>query len=101
MRIVRKVVRGLCYHRLLDSPVRDDQVEATFLTPDLWRGVSLDWSEKLPQFEVAKDIFCYKYQDFSDSYLHSVWLLTFLERTRFVAAVEQSGIEPRSAWLSA
>lgn len=97
MRIVRKVVRGLCHYRRLKSPVHDNQVVATFVTPDLWFGGQLDWSEELPQIEVAKDIFFYKYQSFSDSYLHSVWLLTFLERTRFVAVVDYSQVKPPSA----
>lgn len=94
MRIVRKVVRGLCYRCRLESPVRDDQVEASVLTPELWGGVPLDWYAELRQLQFEEDIFCCKFHAFTDSELHSVWFLTFFERTRFVAVVERSGSLP-------
>jgi hypothetical protein len=86
VRIVRKVIRGLCHHHGLLSPVSDRQVWADvqqFLVP--------------PEFETAmttghaeEDILQYRYCVLDEDELHSCWVLCFFGRTPFFGIVYRS-----------
>ena len=86
VRVVRKVVRGLCYHHDLSPPVPDRRV---------WVDVM---KYKVPPAFVAdmhhhhreKDIFRYSYRALNEEGIHSVWLLTFFQRTEFISIVSSS-----------
>ena len=82
MRVIRKIIRGLCHHHQIDSAVSDDRVWADVLKyqipEELFDSVSLKHCEP--------DIVEYWYE-FYDADGSSVWFLRFFERCSFVARV--------------
>lgn len=86
MRVVRKVIRGLCHHHKLLSPVSDDQVWADvqkFQIPPAF----------LPEMSDAHaegDVIRYSFTVLDDEDIQSFWLLTFFERTPFFGVVYRS-----------
>jgi hypothetical protein len=99
MRVVRKVIRGLCHYHGLLSPVLDDQV---------WSDVQR--FELAPRFlagfefaHVEEDVFQYRFGVIDDPEIHSGWLLRFFTRTPFFCVVYQS-VEARrrleSTWAA-
>ena len=86
MRVVRKIIRGLCHHHKLFPHVLDDQVWA-----DIQRfEVPSDFLDEMPSRHVEADIFKYRYGVIDDPDMHSGWLLHFFERTPFFAVVFRS-----------
>ena len=86
MRIVRKVVRGLSdYHHVL-SAVSDHRVVARVFQDEFPEEilVNMQW----PPYE--QDILQYGYGVLHQVGIHSFWVLTFFERTTFLAAVSES-----------
>jgi hypothetical protein len=86
MRIVRKIVRGLCRHRGLLSPVHDRQVLA-----------DIQLFEVPPQFlaemtfaHAEEDVLQYGFGVVGEPEIHSGWLLNFYNRTRFQCIVFRS-----------
>jgi len=91
VRIVRKIVRGLCHHHQLRSPVSDDQVWA-----DAQRfQVPAEFLAEMTSAHVEEDVLQYRYGVLEDPDLHSCWLLRFFQRTPFFCIVFRS-IEARS-----
>lgn len=93
LRIVRKVVRGLCHHHGLLSPVTDGQIFADtqrFAIPDQFVG-------SMTSAHAEADILEYKFGLVEEEDLHSGWLLTFYERTRFLCLVFRSEAARRRA----
>lgn len=99
MRVVRKIVRGLCHYHALLSPVLDDQV---------WSDVQR--FELAPRFlaefksaHAEEDVFQYRFGVIDDPDIHSGWLLRFFTRTPFFCIVYQS-IEARrrleATWMA-
>lgn len=90
LRIVRKVVRGLCHHHELLSPVLDGQVWA-----DIQRfKVPPEFLADMKSGHVEEDVFQYHFGVIDDPELHSGWVLRFFSRTPFFCIVYQS-IEAR------
>ena len=86
IRIVRKVVRGLCYHHHVIWPVSDQQVWADvmkFVVPQ-------QFLDEMAYCHREKDIIEYRYQVLNESEIHTAWLLTFFERCTFIALVSIS-----------
>ncbi len=73
MRVVRKIVRGLCHHHGLLSPVSDDQV---------WYDVQ--------RFELAPRFLTEFESAHVDPDIHSGWLLRFFTRTPLFCVVYRS-----------
>lgn len=97
MRIVRKIVRGLCHHHKLASPVLDGQVWA-----DIQRfEVPPAFLAKMTSAHIEEDVFQYYFDAIDDPDIHSGWLLRFFDRTPFFSIVFRS-IEARgrieAAW---
>jgi hypothetical protein len=87
MRLIRKVIRGLCHHHKVLTAVRDDQVWATLQT----FRVPPAFIEEMTYYHVEEDIVQYRYgltEEHSD--IHSCWLLRFYERTLFFGSVYRS-----------
>ena len=86
MRIVRKIIRGLCHHHGIMSPVSDERVWADVLKyvvpPQFLKSMICEHREK--------DIFEYRYQVLKEAGIHSCWLLTFFERRTFIGMVSMS-----------
>lgn len=85
LRVVRKIVRGLCHHHGLLSPVHDSQVMADIqrfeIQPDLL-------SEMTPA-HAEEDVLSYRYGVVDEPEIHSAWLLTFFGRTPFFGIVSR------------
>lgn len=86
MRVVRKVVRGLCHHHQVMSPVADQRVRADvmkFVIPQ-------EFLDQMTVEHREKDIATYRYSVLNELDINSVWLISFYERTEFVGLVSMS-----------
>lgn len=90
LRVVRKVVRGLCHHHGLGSPVPDDHVWA-----DIQRYVIPDYLEhELTSAHAVSDVLKYRFArtDYQPE-IHSGWELTFFEKRTFFVIVFNSAAD--------
>jgi hypothetical protein len=86
MRIVRKVIRGLCHHHRLLSPVPDALVWA-----DVQRfEVPPAFLDEMTEGHAEAEVLRYQFSVLNDADIHSSWLLTFYERTPFMGIVFRS-----------
>jgi hypothetical protein len=96
LRIVRKIVRGLCHHHNLLSPVLDDQVLADiqrFEVPD-------EFLAEMTAAHAEEDVLQYRYGIVDEPAIHSGWILNFFGRTPFFCIVFRS-VEARQQLASA
>lgn len=82
LRVIRKIARGLCFHHCR-SVTADEQVTANILE----YVVSEEIRAHVQHFHRESDIVRYQYVQYDRDEFHSIWLLTFFERTEFIAAV--------------
>lgn len=86
LKIIRKVVRGLCYHHKLLSAVDEGRVTADVLK----FSVPEYFISEMKYYHAEEDILEYFiYMMPEDSDYHSVWFLKFFERTIFIAIVSR------------
>jgi hypothetical protein len=85
-RVLRKVVRGLCYHHGLFPFVRDRQLWVDVLR----EGVPAEILNLMEAGHRDPMIFRYRWGLVRREGLHSYWLLTFYENKTFQAAVFES-----------
>lgn len=83
MRVVRKIVRGLCYHHHVMSPVADHQIWADVLK----YTIPQQFLDEMEQHHREADIVEYSFQVLNEPEINSAWLLTFFERRTFIAIV--------------
>jgi len=99
LRVVRKIIRGLCDYHGLVSPVSDRRVWAAdlrYITHDI--GLNLKAVENLlKRFQNdmeyqhrEKDIVEYWYEITNDPPIHSAWLIKFFESRTFMGIVSTS-----------
>jgi hypothetical protein len=86
MRVIRKVIRGLCHsHKVLTA------VSETRLWVDVLRYVVPQaFLDEMSIHHRDQDIFEYRYQVLNEEGIHSAWLLTFFERRKFIGIVSMS-----------
>jgi hypothetical protein len=88
MRIIRKIVRGLCFHHQMRAPVPDEHIWA-----DVQRfRVPPAFLAKMTVEHREADIVQYRYAHLDDGEIGSLWLVTFFERTPFIAIVLKSPV---------
>jgi len=87
MRVIRKIVRGLCHYHNVLSPVPDSRVSADVLK----YIVPQEFLDEMSPYHREQDIFEYRFQVLNEPEIHSVWLLTFFERRKFIAWVSGPG----------
>lgn len=86
LRVVRKIVRGLCHYHNLLSPVADAQVWA-----DIQRfAIPEEFLNQMTSADAEAHILQYRYGMLDQSEIHSGWQLTFYERTPFQCIVFHS-----------
>jgi hypothetical protein len=85
-RILRKIVRGLCHHHGVLSPVADRRVWVDVLR----HVVPPEISDSMEVAHCEPDICRYRYQVIDDEVSHSMWILTFFENKTFVGIVSAS-----------
>ncbi len=83
MRVIRKIIRGLCHHHGIMSPVSDEQVWADVLT----YVVPSRLLKSMERKHREADIFEYCYDVPGEPDIHSAWLLTFFEQRTFIGIV--------------
>ncbi len=83
IRVVCKIVRGLCHFHELATAVAESRVWADVLK----YVVPGDFLEVMPILHCEPDVFQYRYAVLNEVGIHSVWLLTFFERTTFISRV--------------
>jgi hypothetical protein len=86
MRVVRKVIRGLCHYHRIMSPVSDQRVWADVLS----YRVPPEYLNEMEYHHREKDIAEYRYQILDEPPIHSAWLITFFERRAFIGMVSTS-----------
>ena len=88
MRIVRKIVRGLCHYFEIASPVADRRVHADVLRWDVPRDIL----DSMATYECEREInIHHRFQVMpNDKDFHSMWVLTFFENKTFIAMVSSS-----------
>jgi len=86
LRIVRKVIRGMCFYHHLIWPVTDRQVWADIMCFQ----VPADFLNAMTSAHAEQEIIEYRYEVIAEDDIHSWWLLTFYERTTFIGIVFQS-----------
>lgn len=97
MRVVRKVIRGLCcYHRVMSS-VSDRRVWADVLK----YHVPQRFLDQMEYHACERDIAEYRYIVLDEPPIHSAWLLTFFEECTFIGMVSmtEDGFRDRD-WFS-
>ncbi len=96
MRILRKVIRGLCHHHGLLQVVSDDQVWA-----DVQRyPVPSEFLEKMTKAHAMPDIIEYRFDHVQTDGIHSTWHLRFFERTPFYAIVFDTAQSREETFMS-
>jgi hypothetical protein len=83
LRIVRKVVRGLCHYHKLLSPVLDEQVWADVQKFE----IPPEFLTQMTSANVEEDVLQYRFGVIEDPDIHSCWLLRFFARTPFFCIV--------------
>jgi hypothetical protein len=88
LRVLRKIVRGLCYYHDLDGlPISDEQVWAGVLRDNIPPRILTAMTEGDTDTSVVRYFFD---APKDDSDLHSVWIIQFYGRAAFVAVVYRS-----------
>lgn len=88
LRVVRKIVRGLCYHHRILFPILDEQVWADVLRFQPPTG----YLDRMQYHHREPEIAEYWYEIFDEEKVHSVWIISFYKSIRFIGRVS------RTAW---
>jgi hypothetical protein len=83
MRVVKKVVRGLCHHHNVLTAVQEDQVWADVLK----FAVPPEFLDQMSYHHREQDIAEYHYQVLNADGINSVWIITFFKQVAFIGLV--------------
>jgi hypothetical protein len=84
LRVVRKIVRGLCYYHQVLSPVSDQQVWVEPLKYAIPPGYAMEYYHR------ERDIAEYWYEIFDEEEIQSVWIISFYNQVKFIARVSKT-----------
>lgn len=83
-RIVRKIVRGLCYkHDIILPPIHDDNIFVDILK----YRVPEAFMDEMQHHHRDKDIVEYHYSVIDNPEIQSAWIITFFQTVTFIALV--------------
>lgn len=83
MRVIHKIIRGLCHHHNIMTAVAESRVWA-----DVWRfEVPSAFLKDMKNYDRNPEIFEYYYHVIQDPPIHSYWLLSFYQNKPFIGAV--------------
>lgn len=86
IRVVKKVVKGLCcYHKVL-TPVSDHRIWVDVLKYAIYP----EFLDQMRHHHREQDIAEYRYQVLNEYEIHSIWLITFFEKMTFIGLVSMS-----------
>ena len=86
MRVIRKVIRGLCHSQKVLTSVSETRVWVDVLK----YVVPQAFLDEMSIHHREQDIVEYRYQVLNEEGIHSAWLLTFFERRTFIGIVSMS-----------
>ncbi len=86
VRIVRKIIRGLCHFHKALTPVADRRVWADVLK----YVVPQEFLDEMPIHHRDQHIFEYRYRVLHFEGIHSAWLLTFYKTRTFIGLISES-----------
>jgi hypothetical protein len=86
LRVVKKIIRGLCHHHGIMSAVSEKRIWADILEYQIPQGFLLEMTHEHREKDIAK----YRYQVLSEYGIDSAWLITFFQRVTFVGMVSVS-----------
>jgi hypothetical protein len=83
LRVIRKIIRGLCYHHRLGSPVPESRVWV-----DIRRlPIPQYLLDKMEHYHREADVAQYRFDVANDPPVLSAWAITFYEAVTFVGMV--------------
>lgn len=86
IRVVKKVVKGLCYYHKVLTPVSDHRIWV-----DVLKYVIVpEFLDQMSHHHREQDIVEYRYQVLNEYGIHSAWLITFFEKMPFIGLVSTS-----------
>ncbi|HEU4323645.1 MAG TPA: hypothetical protein VFS21_10900, partial [Roseiflexaceae bacterium] len=85
-RVLRKIVRGLCYYHQLTSPILDDKI----WVDTFQHAIPQQFLDQMEHHHREEDIVKYSFHVVNESGISSAWIITFFERTTFLAIVNQN-----------
>jgi hypothetical protein len=84
VRVLKKIIRGLCYHhQVMLPPISDQQIWVDVLD----YVVPQQFLDEMEHHHREADIIKYSFQVMNEPDMDSAWLLTFFERRSFIAIV--------------
>jgi hypothetical protein len=83
LRVVKKVVRGLCYYHNVVWPISDNRVWVDVIKYVIPKSLF----DQMNYHHREQDIAEYRYQVLNDHEINSAWLITFFQRITFVGLV--------------
>lgn len=86
LRIIRKVIKGLCYYHEILTPVPDHRIYANVLR----YVVDPELTKQMIYHHREQDIVDYRYQILNEYEIQSAWIITFFERIPFIGLVSMS-----------
>lgn len=86
VRVVRKIIRGLCHYHKVLSPVSDKRVWVDVLKYTFPQ----EFLDQMTYQHREQDIAEYKYQILNEEGVNSAWFITFFERVTFIGIVSMS-----------
>jgi hypothetical protein len=87
VRVLQKIIRGLCHYHGVGTAIREDRVTADVLKDVL----PTEWVDALDRHHREADVVEYRYCVWDDAQIHSGWLLTFFESRTFLGIVYPNG----------
>jgi len=86
MRVVKKIIRGLCHHHSIISAVSEKRVWADILK----YHIPEEFQSEMTHEHREKDVAQYRYQVLREYGIDSAWLITFFQSVTFVGMVSVS-----------
>jgi len=87
VRVLKKIIRGLCYYHHVMSLVSEDQIWVDVLQ----YTIPSRFLDQMENHHREKDIVRYDFHVLNEQEIHSAWFLTFFERRTFIALVAPEG----------
>jgi hypothetical protein len=86
LRVVKKVIRGLCHYHQLYSPILGHRVWVDVLK----YSIPAEYINSMNYFHRERDIAEYWYSEIDDDLIQSVWIIRFFETVKFIGLVSKS-----------
>jgi hypothetical protein len=81
IRIVRKIIRGLCFHHISISPIHDERIFVDVLKYQ----IPEEFIAQMEYHDRDRDIVEYYYKVLNEDEIHSVWIITFYRTVTFLS----------------